>query len=134
MSILPEKSRMSMCAEVDNVQSLWLWYNQVMDSLIKADIFFFITTIGVGFVTVLFIMVLLYALSILVQLKRILSLVERESSMWLENIKKIRELSEGFGGKVASIVATLVAKSMWGKSKKTVKRSSKLKEDNNQTQ
>jgi len=85
-----------------------------MESFIKADVFFFVTTLSVAFVAVLFIIALAYLIVILSRIKRVVNLLEQESTLWLSNIKKMRELSETFGGKIFSFISAFIARKVVG--------------------
>jgi len=61
-----------------------------MDTLIHADIFFFVTTIAVVIVTVLFTVVLIYLIRVLRQVEEIGKEIKAETVLVREDIKGLR--------------------------------------------
>lgn len=69
-----------------------------MTELAKSDIFFFITSIAVGLVTLLMIIVLIYFFVILKKVKQIVDRVKQEGGEILDDLGEIREkLKENSG-------------------------------------
>ncbi len=62
----------------------------LMDTLIHADIFFFVTTIVVIFIGILLVIILAYIATIVADIKKISALVRKESAEIALDIKDIR--------------------------------------------
>jgi hypothetical protein len=82
-----------------------------MDTLIHADIFFFVTTIAVVMVTALFIVVILYAVRILNDLRYISGVVRRETDLLADDLEEAREKikQEGLFSGAAGLITNLFA-------------------------
>lgn len=93
-----------------------------MDTLIRADIFFFITSVVVVILGILFAIVLAYAVYILREVKEIVRIVRRESELLSEDIADLREkvVTEGFRW---SFIFGFMRK-LWG-TRSTIKRKSR---------
>lgn len=68
-----------------------------MDTLIHADIFFFITSIAVGVITFLAIIVLGYIIFILHDFKQITKLVKTQIGFFEEDLNDIRKYIRSYG-------------------------------------
>jgi len=62
-----------------------------MATLIHADIFFFVTTIAVVVVAILFVAIIIYVLAILNDLHYISGVVRKETNLLAEDLEDIRE-------------------------------------------
>jgi membrane protein implicated in regulation of membrane protease activity len=74
-----------------------------METIIKADIFFFITSIAVVVFTLSMIVVMFYVTRILKDMKHISETISRESDKLVGDIESIREVVKEEGGKVKNI-------------------------------
>lgn len=61
-----------------------------MDTLIHADIFFFVTTIAVVAVTIILIVVLVYLIQILRRVRDVSEYVRQETTLFREDIQSLR--------------------------------------------
>lgn len=80
-----------------------------MDTLIHADIFFFVTTIAVVLIAALFIVVILYAVRILNDMRYISGVVRRETDLLAEDFEEAREKikREGLFSGLAGLITGL---------------------------
>jgi hypothetical protein len=80
-----------------------------MNSLIHADIFFFVTTIAVVLITSLFLVVIMYVVRILNDFHYISKVVRKETDLLAEDIDEIREevKSKGIFGGLAAVISGL---------------------------
>lgn len=80
-----------------------------MDTLIHADIFFFVTTIAVVLIASLFTVVIIYIVRILNDLHYISSVVRKETDLLAEDIEEIREevRREGVFGGIYTLISGL---------------------------
>jgi len=89
-----------------------------MDTLIKADIFFFITSIAVIIATIIGAFILFYILKIARIVSQITELIKEESENMIEDIARMREnvktQTEKFGGFMGGII-NLITSSIFGK-------------------
>lgn len=76
-----------------------LYYNY-MDTLMHADIFFFVTTIAVVVVTLLLALVLIYLIKVLNRIKNIAEQVRDETVLFREDIHGLRDSIQREGFKV----------------------------------
>jgi hypothetical protein len=69
-----------------------------MDTLMHADIFFFVTTIAVVVIALCFIVALFYVIAILNRIKTIAEMVREEATLFREDVHDLREAvkKEGF--------------------------------------
>ena len=70
------------------IQSIFVWYSIYMDTLAKADIFFFVTTIAVILLTTGFIVVLVYLIKILRDLRGLVSEMHDKADEVMEDIEE----------------------------------------------
>jgi len=75
-----------------------------MDTLIHADIFFFVTTIAVVFFTIGFIIFTVYFVRILDDLKYISQKMRVESDKIIEDVETLREKAREEGAKVKTVL------------------------------
>ncbi len=75
-----------------------------MDTLIHADIFFFVTTIAVVIVAAIFIVVLIYLIKVLMDLKKITEQVRDEAILVREDLSDLRSNIKREGFKLHSLV------------------------------
>lgn len=75
-----------------------------MDTLIKADVFFFITTIAVVLLAILFIIVLIYIIRILNDMKYISRRLKKESDLVSEDIAELRAQMRRGGFKLRNLI------------------------------
>ncbi len=81
---------------------LFFWYHRGMDTtLIHADIFFFITSISVVVLTVLFIVAMVYIIRILKNASQLSDTIKREGEYIAEDISDLREAYTESGMKLA---------------------------------
>jgi hypothetical protein len=75
-----------------------MWYNSSMDTLIHADIFFFVTTIAVVIVSIALTIALIYLAKVLSDVKEITQQAKEETVLFREDIKGLRSdiKREGF--------------------------------------
>jgi len=71
-----------------------------MDDILKADIFFFITTIAVIVLSVFLGIAFFYAIRILRDIKHISSMAKKESDVISEELSELRENIKGGGAKL----------------------------------
>ncbi|OGY98406.1 MAG: hypothetical protein A2855_02660 [Candidatus Liptonbacteria bacterium RIFCSPHIGHO2_01_FULL_57_28] len=97
-----------------------------MNTLIHADIFFFVTTIAVVLIAALFIVVIIYVVRILTDLRYVSGMVRRQTDLLAGDMDDIREEIRAevrqkgvFGGMYALIL------SMFGKGKRSGERKTK---------
>lgn len=72
-----------------------------MSSLIHADIFFFITTIAVIFMSILLIIVLIFVILILKNLRKLSQTVLSEADLIAEDIDALRTKAKGWSWAIA---------------------------------
>lgn len=75
-----------------------------MDTLIHADIFFFVTTIVVIMVGLLFIVALIYLIKILYSVKRIAEEVRDETILFREDVHELRDSIKREGFKLKNLL------------------------------
>ena len=71
-----------------------------MDDILKADIFFFITTIATIILSVFLAVVFFYTIRILKDIKHISSITKKESNIISEELSELRESIKSKGTKV----------------------------------
>jgi hypothetical protein len=101
-----------------------------METLIHADIFFFVTTIAVALIASLFIVVIIYVVRILNDFRYISGVVRKEADLLAEDIEEIRQgvKKEGVFGGLRSMVSWLFTNlGKRSSEKKTGKASNKSK-------
>jgi hypothetical protein len=76
-----------------------------MDSLIKADVFFSITSVAVFLVTVGLLVIIIYMLRILRDIRAIISLIRRETENVVQDFSAFRELVKEKGFATATILS-----------------------------
>jgi xanthine/uracil permease len=83
-----------------------------MDTLIHADIFFFVTTIAVVLITALFIVAILYIVRILNDLHYISKVVRTETDHLAEDFEEIRDRlkREGLFSGLANLITGLIGR------------------------
>ena len=74
-----------------------------MDTLIHADIFFFITTIAVVVITLLVVVVLIYLIKVLNRIKSIAEQVRDETILFREDIHDLRDSVRREGFKIKNL-------------------------------
>ena len=74
-----------------------------METLIHADIFFFVTTIAVLMVTAVFVVVMIYAVRILRDVQHIIRRIREESDFIMEDIEELRTRLKRAGEKTTHI-------------------------------
>ena len=74
-----------------------------MDTLIHADIFFFVTTVAVVVVTLLLAIVLIYLIRVLNRIKNIAEQVHQETILFREDVHELRDSVRREGFKLKSI-------------------------------
>lgn len=74
-----------------------------MESIMKSDIFFFVTTISVSLVTILFMIVLLYAIRIFRKIDSLSQEVKEEGSALVEDLRNFRIKVKEQGVKISHI-------------------------------
>jgi prolipoprotein diacylglyceryltransferase len=80
-----------------------------MESLVKSDIFFFITSIAVTVLTVILVFLFYYGFKILKQIRFITNRFKEEGEFFLQDAKELRETYKGKLGSILSLVASVVA-------------------------
>lgn len=78
-----------------------------MDTLVHADIFFFVTTIAVVVVAAVFTIALIYLVKILNDVKHISRQVKEETVLFREDLKGLREDVRRDGFKLTSMLSFL---------------------------
>jgi len=78
-----------------------------MDTLIHADIFFFVTTIAVVAITLLLIIVLIYLIKVLNRIKSIAEQVRDETILFREDIHDLRDSVKREGFKLKSLFSVV---------------------------
>jgi predicted PurR-regulated permease PerM len=73
-----------------------------MNTLVHADIFFFITTIAVVFLTILLILVLLYMVKTARTVSQIVEKIRSESDQVIEDLADLREKIKDSGSHISS--------------------------------
>lgn len=81
-------------------------YYVFMETLAKADIFFFVTAIAVVAISILIIAICVYILRILADTKNITSKVRKESDEILADVGAVRRIVERQGKRVGGIFGT----------------------------
>ena len=76
-----------------------------MDTLIHADIFFFVTTIAVIVVTIAFTVALVYLIKVLMDIKEISEQVRQETVLFREDLQGLRSEIKQKGFQVKSFVS-----------------------------
>jgi hypothetical protein len=74
-----------------------------MNELVHADVFFFVTTIAVVIVAIIFISVLIYFVLILGRIKKIATLIHEEALLFQEDIHDLRANVRNEGFKIKNI-------------------------------
>lgn len=80
-----------------------MWYNLYMDTLIHADIFFFVTTVAVVVLTLLLIIALVYLIMALRRIKIIAEQIRDETILFREDIHGLRSSIQKEGFKLKSL-------------------------------
>lgn len=75
-----------------------------MDSLIKSDVFFFITSMAVILITILLAVGLVYVITILHTIKGISKQVKQEADLISQDIAEVRNYAYGQGWTVRGLV------------------------------
>jgi hypothetical protein len=88
-----------------------------MDSLVHADIFFFVTTIAVVVIAAVFTVVLVYLAKILHDVKKITAQVHEETVLFREDIRDLREQVRNEGFKLRSFLDLITG--FFGRKKKS---------------
>lgn len=90
-----------------------------MSTLIHADIFFFVTTIAVVLIGLLFIVVIIYVVRILNDMRYISGVVRKETDILAEDLEGFRDKvkSEGFAPSFFSFIAGLFKQARGKRSK-----------------
>jgi hypothetical protein len=78
-----------------------------MQSLIHADIFFFITSVAVIIVTLLMAVALVYAIKILRDVKHVTTEVKAQSRVWLSDIDEMRRFFKSEGVRFAGLIGSI---------------------------
>ncbi len=89
-----------------------------MESLVKSDIFFFITSLAVIVVTGIFVFLFYYGFKILKQIRLITSRFKEEGEDFLKDAKEVRELYKGKLGSILGIISSVM---MFSKKKRKTK-------------
>lgn len=89
-----------------------------MESIVKSDIFFFITSIAVIVLTGILVFLFYYGFKILKQIRFITNRFKEEGEGFLRDAKEVRELYKGKLGSILNIIAGLV---MFSKKKRRSK-------------
>jgi len=76
-----------------------------METLLKADVFFVVTTVAVVAVAVVFIIALIYLIFILREIKGLMRRIRQEGDEIMDDVKSIREGVERSGAKVQDLIA-----------------------------
>ena len=101
-----------------------------MNTLVKADIFFFIASIATVVLTIILAILLIYGIKIAKRLKEITEMVKHESQNVVEDIayvrEQIKEQSDRFGSFLGSIVG-LFTSGVFGGLRKKKEKSAKTK-------
>ena len=100
-----------------------------MDSLIKADIFFFITTIAIFVLRVLFAVLLFYAISFMRNMQKASEDIKEEIDAILVMVKNTREMVQEKGAVLGTLANTFLPKQ---KVKVTRKKSASKKNETNE--
>ncbi len=79
-----------------------------MESLVKSDIFFFITSLAVIVVTGILVFLFYYGFKILKQIRLITSRFKEEGEDFLKDAKEVRELYKGKLGSILGIISSLM--------------------------
>jgi|YelNatPaOPRAMG01_1025707.scaffolds.fasta_scaffold14155_1 5-bromo-4-chloroindolyl phosphate hydrolysis protein len=82
-----------------------MWYNKIMDTLIHADIFFFITTIAVIVISIILGVVLYYLVKILKNVRDITESVKEETNLIRKDIQDARENIKVEGFKLKHLIS-----------------------------
>jgi Na+-transporting methylmalonyl-CoA/oxaloacetate decarboxylase gamma subunit len=90
-----------------------------MEGVLKSDIFFFVTTITIVIVALLFVCVLIYAIRIMSDVKYISSKVKAESIEFLQDAREMRENIKEKGTSILGIISLLFNKKKKEPRKKT---------------
>jgi type IV secretory pathway component VirB8 len=93
-----------------------VWYNKHMNDFYKQDVFFFITTIAVILLTVIFAVVLVYLIKILRDVKYISKKAKTEADIISSELSQFRENVKENGGKLKHFISFFG--SVYKKSKK----------------
>jgi len=75
-----------------------------MDNLVKADIFFFVATVSIVFLTAFAIIILGYLVSILNKVKKVVNTLEKESDLWIRDFGSLRENFRNVTGGIFSVI------------------------------
>ena len=87
-----------------------------MDTLIHADIFFFVTTVAVVVVGIVFTVALIYLIKILNDIKKISEQIREETILFREDISDLRNETRRGGFKVKNFIEFATGLFRWGKS------------------
>ena len=83
-----------------------------MEELVKADIFFFITSIFVVIISVVLLAALYYLIRILRDVKEISKNVNNESQLIIKDIGNVRKGIKNKGRQVASFISKIVSSNL----------------------
>lgn len=89
-----------------------------MESLMKSDIFFFVTTICVVAVSAFVVAAVYYLIKILIDLRQVSKGVKEESRLIIEDAKEIRESFKNNGGLLRALISFILSKKTKNKKKK----------------
>lgn len=78
-----------------------------METLLKADIFFFVTTCAVGIVAVCIAIITFYFIKILKDIKHISETLSREGEKVADDIDAVRETLKEKGSVIGSMIDTI---------------------------
>ena len=82
-----------------------IWYNIFMNSLIHADIFFFVTTIAVVVVAAVFTVALVYFIMVLKNIRDVSEVIKDETHLIRDDIHAARENIKQEGFKLKHIIS-----------------------------
>ncbi len=86
-----------------------------MTEIMKSDVFFFVTTIAVALVSIVFVIALVYVISILKDAKELSVRAREEGTAILDDIGEIRQNAKGKSLRILDIIQSLFS---FGKKKK----------------
>lgn len=100
-----------------------------MNTLVKADIFFFIASIATVVITIILAILLIYGIKIAKRVKEITEMIKDESQNMVEDIayvrEQVKEQSEKFGSFIGSILGIFGSGIFGGLRKKRERKMSK---------
>lgn len=106
---------------------------RVMDKLVHADIFFFITTCAIVVLTIIFGIALVYGIFIAKNVHYVVKKIKEESDNISGDIAHARQKIREQGMKVASYISFFKSLVSFGTARKAKKKSSKRSEDSEVT-